>query len=376
MARVLSLLVLPILAQAAFVSLRKPTDAAPLATKPAAGHVVMTAEQKKAAHSGCMSACSPTPVEAKCVTECETAMYRCIDETGPNETPKDTDKCQAGVLKLYTDTKGVAKKAEAKKEGAKKEEKKAEKKKAKMFLQLSSKDVDDADDDVLYDADEESQDGDDESAYEGDEDVTGGREASEDESSEEDAQEEEAGSDEEETSEEDDVTKHESFDEKESFLQKSRDEPAVGDMTNDEATEKASLVAQADEDKADVAERRAENDDEEAGSDEEEESFVQTKKRNIDDDNAEAAEMARLEAQSDKDMGEDDDASSKTDDDDSAASEDEESFVQTKARNIDDDNADAAEMARLEAQSDKDMGEDDDTTSTKDDADSSEESEE
>ena len=35
-----------------------------------------------------------------------------------------------------------------------------------------------------------------------------------------------------------------------------------------------------------------------------EESFIQLK-RNIDDDNAEAAEMARLEAQSDKDMGED-----------------------------------------------------------------------
>ena len=37
-----------------------------------------------------------------------------------------------------------------------------------------------------------------------------------------------------------------------------------------------------------------------------EESFIQLK-RNIDDDNAEAAEMARLEAQSDKDMGEDND---------------------------------------------------------------------
>ena len=36
-------------------------------------------------------------------------------------------------------------------------------------------------------------------------------------------------------------------------------------------------------------------------------SFIQLR-RNIDDDNAEAAEMARLEAQSDKDMGEDDPA--------------------------------------------------------------------
>jgi len=50
-------------------------------------------------------------------------------------------------------------------------------------------------------------------------------------------------------------------------------------------------------------------------------------------------------------------------------------------RNIDDDNAEAAEMARLEAQSDKDMGEDDDESSANDDgetseADSSEESDE
>merc|ERR1719181_967138 len=88
-------------------------------------------------------------------------------------------------------------------------------------------------------------------------------------------------------------------------------------------------------------------------------SFLQVKaKRNIDDDNAEAAEMARLEAQSDKDLGEDDDETSKTDDDEEEQSDDE-SFVQVK-RNIDDDNAEAAEMARLEAQSDKDLGEDDD----------------
>ena len=45
----------------------------------------------------------------------------------------------------------------------------------------------------------------------------------------------------------------------------------------------------------------------------EDESFVQVS-RNIDDDNAEAAEMARLEAQSDKDMGEDDDEASNADD--------------------------------------------------------------
>merc|ERR1719335_616041 len=93
-------------------------------------------------------------------------------------------------------------------------------------------------------------------------------------------------------------------------------------------------------------------------------SFIQ-KSRNIDDDNAEAAEMARLEAQSDKDLGEDDDDSSKTDDSEES---DDESFIQ-KSRNIDDDNAEAAEMARLEAQSDKDLGEDDDESSKTDDSD-------
>ena len=43
----------------------------------------------------------------------------------------------------------------------------------------------------------------------------------------------------------------------------------------------------------------------------------------------------------------------------SAFSDLEHSFIQV-ARNIDDDNAKAGEVARLEAQSDKDMGEDDD----------------
>jgi len=120
------------------------------------------------------------------------------------------------------------------------------------------------------------------------------------------------------------------------------------------------LEAQSDKD-------MGEDDDETSKSDDDngEDSFVQVKK-NIDDDNAEAAEMARLEAQSDKDMGEDDDETSKSDDDNG-----EDSFVQVK-KNIDDDNAEAAEMARLEAQSDKDMGEDDDETSKSDDDDGEE----
>jgi hypothetical protein len=94
----------------------------------AAMPVKFTAEQQKVAHSGCVTACRPSPVESKCVSACEVAMYKCIDETGPNETPKDTKACEDKTLKLYTDTKGVEKKEEKKAE-AKKGEKKAEKKK-------------------------------------------------------------------------------------------------------------------------------------------------------------------------------------------------------------------------------------------------------
>merc|ERR1711957_632281 len=80
---------------------------------------------------------------------------------------------------------------------------------------------------------------------------------------------------------------------------------------------------------------------------------------------------ARLEAQSDKDMGEDDDETTKSAESSDGNDDDSESFIQVK-RNIDDDNAEAAEMARLEAQSDKDMGEDDDeTTQSEDGSDSS-----
>merc|ERR1740130_1299134 len=97
--------------------------------------------------------------------------------------------------------------------------------------------------------------------------------------------------------------------------------------------------------------------DDNAGGADQSESFVQFKGKNIDDDNAEAAEMARLEDQSDKDMGEDSDEAVKSDDN-AGGSDQSESFVQFKGKNIDDDNADAAEMARLVDQSDKDMGED------------------
>merc|ERR1719291_221053 len=79
--------------------------------------------------------------------------------------------------------------------------------------------------------------------------------------------------------------------------------------------------------------------------------------------------MARLEAQSDKDMGEDDDESISGSSDAATTEDDDEgeSLVQV-SRNIDDENAEAAEMARLEAQSDKDMGEDDDEESGSNDA--------
>ena len=57
-------------------------------------------------------------------------------------------------------------------------------------------------------------------------------------------------------------------------------------------------------------------------------------------------------------MGEDDDENTQSDQS-TESTGDEESFIQLK-RNIDDDNAEAAEMARREAQSDKDMGGNDD----------------
>merc|ERR1719327_2163608 len=97
------------------------------------------------------------------------------------------------------------------------------------------------------------------------------------------------------------------------------------------------------------------------------------KARNIDDDNAQAAEMARMEDQADKIMGEDDDESSENNNDQNKSDDEDDSFIQLrkhmKARNIDDDNAQAAEMARMEDQADKIMGEDDDESSENNDSD-------
>merc|ERR1719364_290625 len=70
--------------------------------------------------------------------------------------------------------------------------------------------------------------------------------------------------------------------------------------------------------------------------------FLQIK-RNIDDDNAQAAEMAHMEDQADKIMGEDQGDYDKSDDSEDSKEPGTDSFLQIK-RNIDDDNAQAAEM--------------------------------
>merc|ERR1711879_408906 len=103
---------------------------APLVAKASSKHVQLTVEQQQHMHFGCLTACKPSPVESKCVTACEAEMYRCIDETGPNETPKDTEACHTKTLKHFEETKGIEKKEEKKEEkgDAKKDDKKAEKK--------------------------------------------------------------------------------------------------------------------------------------------------------------------------------------------------------------------------------------------------------
>merc|ERR1719388_766004 len=106
---------------------------------------------------------------------------------------------------------------------------------------------------------------------------------------------------------------------------------------------------QGDYDKSDDSE-----DSKEPGTD----AFIQIK-RNIDDDNAQAEEMARMEDQADKIMGADQDESSQRDDSKDIKEPGTDAFLQIK-RNIDDDNAQAAEMARMEDQADKIMGEDQD----------------
>merc|ERR1719424_1701740 len=96
------------------------------------------------------------------------------------------------------------------------------------------------------------------------------------------------------------------------------------------------------EDQDESSQRDDSEDSKEPGTD----SFLQIE-RNIDDDNAQAAEMARMEDQADKIMGEDQDDYGKSDDSEDSKEPGTDSFLQIK-RNIDDDNAQAAEMARME----------------------------
>merc|ERR1719269_33810 len=100
------------------------------------------------------------------------------------------------------------------------------------------------------------------------------------------------------------------------------------------------------EDQEDYGKSDDSEDSKEPGTD----AFIQIK-RNIDDDNAQAAEMARMEDQADKIMGEDQDESSQRDNSDDSKEPGTDAFLQIK-RNIDDDNAQAAEMARMEDQAD------------------------
>merc|ERR1719263_788252 len=104
------------------------------------------------------------------------------------------------------------------------------------------------------------------------------------------------------------------------------------------------------EDQEDYGKSDDSEDSKEPGTD----AFLQIK-RNIDDDNAQAAEMAHMEDQADKIMGEDQDDYGKSDDSEDSKEPGTDSFLQIK-RNIDDDNAQAAEMARMEDQADKIMG--------------------
>jgi len=141
MIRIIAFLLIPLAAQATLLKIHAPVE-----KKNAAKPLQLNAEQQQHMHFGCLEACKPSPVESKCVTACEAASYKCIDETGPNENEEDTKKCQDKVLKLYKETKGIEKKEEKKEEkkGEAKKEEKKEEKKAKMFLQVKNIDDDNA----------------------------------------------------------------------------------------------------------------------------------------------------------------------------------------------------------------------------------------
>merc|ERR1719271_2161280 len=135
------------------------------------------------------------------------------------------------------------------------------------------------------------------------------------------------------------------------------------DDDNAQAAEMARTEDQADKIMGGDDDETPQNESKEQGSVDEADSFMQViqAKRNIDDDNAQAAEMAHMEDQADKIMGEeddDDDETSRSNGSERGSTDGEDSFIQVK-RNIDDDNAQAAEMARMEDQADKTLSDDD-----------------
>jgi len=261
----------------------------------------LTVDQQQHMHSGCVDACHSSQVESKCVTACEAAMYACIDHTGPAETPKDTDACQAKVLKQY-------------------------KAKPKAFLQIR-RNIDDDNAQATEMARMEDQ-ADKIMSEDDDVDETSGSNGSE-----------------------------RSTDEEDSFIQVKRNI----DDDNAQAADMAHMEDQADNIMGEDNDETSASDSDEPGSEDKADSFIQVK-RNIDDDNAQAAEMARMEDQADKIMGEDNDETSQNESEEQGGEDEADSFMQViqAKRNIDDDNAQAAEMAHMEDQADKIMGEEDD----------------
>merc|ERR1719263_842792 len=150
-----------------------------------------------------------------------------------------------------------------------------------------------------------------------------------------------------------------SGDQADSFIQVNRNI----DDDNAQAAEMARMedqAAQADNIMGGDDDETPQNESKEQGSVDEADSFMQViqAKRNIDDDNVQAAEMAHMEDQADKIMSEDDDDETSGSNGSERSTDEEDSFIQVK-RNIDDDNAQAAEMARMEDQADKTLSDDD-----------------
>merc|ERR1719352_295460 len=113
----------------------------------------------------------------------------------------------------------------------------------------------------------------------------------------------------------------------------------------------ARMEDQADKIMGEDEDETSQKESEEQGGEDQADSFMQViqAKRNIDDDNAQAAEMARMEDQADKIMGEDDDETSQNESEEQGGEDKADSFMQViqAKRNIDDDNAQAAEMAHM-----------------------------